>query len=97
MIDRQPSSELAPDQKDEDKLQPYDVLDRILQMYVEQDFSVEAIVEAGIAREHVERAVRLVDLNEYKRRQAPIGVRITQRGFGRDRRYPITCAWHMGD
>ena len=57
----------------------------------------EAIVAAGIAREHVERAVRLVDLNEYKRRQAPIGVRITQRGFGRDRRYPITCAWHMGD
>ena len=97
VIDRPPSAELAPDQKDEDNLPPYDVLDRILEMYVEQDFSVEAIVAAGIAREHVERAVRLVDLNEYKRRQAPIGVRITQRGFGRDRRYPITCAWHMGD
>jgi NAD+ synthase (glutamine-hydrolysing) len=97
VIDRPPSAELAPDQKDEDNLPPYDVLDRILEMYVEEDYSVEAIVAAAIAREQVERAVRLVDLNEYKRRQAPIGVRITQRGFGRDRRYPITCAWHMGD
>ncbi|EAQ95827.1 NAD+ synthase [Congregibacter litoralis] len=97
VIERPPSAELAPDQKDEDSLPPYDVLDRILELYVEQDFSAEAIIAEGIPREDVERAVRLVDLNEYKRRQAPIGVRITQRGFGRDRRYPITSAWRMGE
>ncbi|WOJ96482.1 NAD+ synthase [Congregibacter brevis] len=97
VIERPPSAELAPDQKDEDRLPPYDVLDRILELYVEQDFSAEAIIAEGIAREDVERAVRLVDINEYKRRQAPIGVRITQRGFGRDRRYPITSAWRIGD
>lgn len=96
VIERPPSAELAPDQKDEDSLPPYDVLDRILELYVEQDYSADAIVAEGIDRAHVERAVRLVDLNEYKRRQAPIGVRITQRGFGRDRRYPITSAWRMG-
>ena len=96
VIERPPSAELAPDQKDEDSLPPYDVLDRILELYVEQDFSADAIVAEGIDRAHVERAVRLVDRNEYKRRQAPIGVRITQRGFGRDRRYPITSAWRMG-
>ena len=95
-IERPPSAELAPDQKDEDSLPPYDVLDRILELYVEQDYSADAIIAEGIDRAHVERAVRLVDLNEYKRRQAPIGVRITQRGFGRDRRYPITSAWRMG-
>lgn len=93
VIERPPSAELAPDQKDEDNLPPYDVLDRILELYVEQDLSVEAIIEQGIDAAHVERAVRLVDLNEYKRRQAPVGVRITKRGFGRDRRYPITWAW----
>ncbi|MFK7831570.1 MAG: NAD+ synthase [Congregibacter sp.] len=97
VIDRPPSAELAPDQKDEDSLPPYDILDRILELYVEQDMSADDIVAGGIAREHVERTVRLVDLNEYKRRQAPIGVRLTQRGFGRDRRYPITSAWRMGD
>ena len=96
VIERPPSAELAPDQKDEDSLPPYDVLDRILELYVEQDYSADAIIAEGIDRAHVERAVRLVDLNEYKRRQAPIGVRITQRGFGRDRRYPITSAWRMG-
>ena len=64
---------------------------------MERDYSAEAIVAEGIDREHVERAVRLVDLNEYKRRQAPIGVRISQRAFGRDRRYPITSSWRMGD
>jgi NAD+ synthase (glutamine-hydrolysing) len=97
VIERPPSAELAPDQKDEDSLPPYEVLDRILELYVEQDYSAEAIIAEGIAREHVERALRLVDINEYKRRQAPIGVRITQRGFGRDRRYPITSAWDIGD
>ncbi len=97
VIDRPPSAELAPDQKDEDSLPPYDVLDRILEMYVERDMSAEAIIAAGMDRDQVFRVVRLVDLNEYKRRQAPIGVRITKRGFGRDRRYPITSGWKIGD
>ncbi len=96
VIDRPPSAELAPDQKDEDSLPPYDVLDRILELYVEQDYSADAIIAAGMDPEQVRRVVRLVDLNEYKRRQAPIGVRITQRGFGRDRRYPITSGWKIG-
>jgi NAD+ synthase (glutamine-hydrolysing) len=97
VITRPPSAELAPDQKDEDSLPPYDILDQILALYVEQDFSAEAIIGKGFARDQVERAVRLVDVNEYKRRQAPIGIRISQRGFGRDRRYPITSGWKMGD
>lgn len=96
VITRPPSAELAPDQKDEDSLPPYDILDQILALYVEQDFSAEAIIAKGFARDQVERAVRLVDVNEYKRRQAPIGIRISQRGFGRDRRYPITSGWKMG-
>jgi NAD+ synthase (glutamine-hydrolysing) len=97
VIERPPSAELAPDQKDEDSLPPYDVLDLILQLYIEDDMSAEAIIEQGLDREQVERVIRLVDINEYKRRQAPIGVRITRRGFGRDRRYPITSAWKIGD
>lgn len=97
VITRPPSAELAPDQKDEDSLPPYDILDQILALYVEQDCSAEAIIAQGFARDQVERAVRLVDVNEYKRRQAPIGVRISQRGFGRDRRYPITSGWKMGE
>ncbi len=96
VIERPPSAELAPDQKDEDSLPPYEVLDRILELYVEQDYSAEAIIALGLDREQVQRVVRLVDLNEYKRRQAPIGVRISQRGFGRDRRYPITSGWKIG-
>ncbi len=97
VIERPPSAELAPDQKDEDSLPPYDVLDRILELYVEQDYSAEAIIAEGMEREQVERVLRLVDINEYKRRQAPIGVRITERGFGRDRRYPITSGWTLGE
>ncbi|WP_323813022.1 NAD+ synthase [Cellvibrio sp. NN19] len=97
VITRPPSAELAPDQKDEDSLPPYEILDRILELYVEQDYSAEAIINEGFNREQVERVVRLVDVNEYKRRQAPIGIRISQRGFGRDRRYPITSGWKMGD
>jgi NAD+ synthase (glutamine-hydrolysing) len=97
VIDRPPSAELRPDQKDEDSLPPYDVLDRVLEMYVEQDMSAEAIIATGMDREQVQRVLRLVDLNEYKRRQAPIGVRITRRGFGRDRRYPITSGWVLGE
>ena len=97
VIDRPPSAELAPDQKDEDSLPPYDVLDRILELYVEQDWSAQEIIDSGMDDEQVRRVLRLVDINEYKRRQAPIGVRITRRGFGRDRRYPITSAWEIGD
>ena len=96
VITRPPSAELAPDQKDEDSLPGYDVLDQILNLYVERDYSAEAIVAEGFERADVERVVRLVDINEYKRRQAPIGVRITERGFGKDRRYPITNGWKVG-
>jgi NAD+ synthase (glutamine-hydrolysing) len=93
VITRPPSAELAPDQKDEDSLPPYEVLDQIIELYVEQDASKTDLLEAGFSAEDVERVVRLVDLNEYKRRQAPVGVRISRRAFGRDRRYPITWAW----
>ena len=96
VITRPPSAELAPDQKDEDSLPDYDVLDRILNLYVERDYSADAIVAEGFERADVERVARLVDINEYKRRQAPIGVRITERGFGKDRRYPITNKWKIG-
>jgi NAD+ synthase (glutamine-hydrolysing) len=96
VITRPPSAELAPDQKDEDSLPGYDVLDQILNLYVERDFSADAIVAEGFERADVERVIRLVDINEYKRRQAPIGVRITERGFGKDRRYPITNGWKSG-
>jgi NAD+ synthase (glutamine-hydrolysing) len=96
VISRPPSAELAPDQKDEDNLPPYNILDQILALYVEHDESAENIIGKGFARADVERVVRLVDINEYKRRQAPIGVRISKRGFGRDRRYPITSGWKPG-
>ena len=97
VIDRPPSAELAPGQKDQDTLPPYAELDRILELYVEHDYSLDAIVAEGFARDVVARVVRMVDLNEYKRRQAAVGIRITQRGFGRDRRYPITSGWQAGD
>ncbi len=97
VIDRPPSAELAPDQKDEDSLPPYAVLDRILERYVERDMSANAIIDEGFDPDTVRRVVRLVDLNEYKRRQAPVGVRITRKAFGRDRRYPITSGWQPGD
>lgn len=96
VIDRPPSAELAPDQQDQDSLPDYDTLDAILNLYVERDYSAEAIIAEEFEREDVARAVRLVDINEYKRRQAPIGVRITDRGFGKDRRYPITNGWKPG-
>lgn len=96
VIDRPPSAELAPDQTDQDSLPDYDVLDRILELYVERDYSAQAIIDEGFAAEDVNRVLRLVDINEYKRRQAPIGPRVTQRGFGRDRRYPITSGWKAG-
>lgn len=76
---------------------PYDELDQILELYIENDFSADAIIEKGFDEAVVKKVLRLVDLNEYKRRQSPIGVRLTQRGFGRDRRYPITNAWPLGE
>ncbi|NVK72062.1 MAG: NAD+ synthase [Oceanospirillaceae bacterium] len=98
VITRPPSAELAPDQVDEDSLPSYDILDEILRMYIEEDQSAEAILATNqFDRETVYRVLRLVDVNEYKRRQAPTGVRITARGFGRDRRYPITNGWHIGE
>ena len=93
VITRPPSAELAPDQKDQDSLPPYEVLDAIIECYVERDMSPAEIEAEGFAKEDINRVVRLIDLNEYKRRQAPVGVRITQRGFGRDRRYPISWSW----
>lgn len=90
IISRAPSAELRPNQTDQDSLPPYDVLDGILQRYMEQDQSVETIVSAGYDPADVQRVVQLLKQSEYKRRQAPPGVRITHRAFGRDWRYPIT-------
>jgi NAD+ synthase (glutamine-hydrolysing) len=90
IITRPPSAELRPNQTDQDSLPPYDVLDAILALYMEEDQSVEDIVAAGFERTTVERVTRLIKVNEYKRRQAPVGIRITHRAFGRDWRYPIT-------
>jgi NAD+ synthase (glutamine-hydrolysing) len=89
VIDKPPSAELRPDQRDTDSLPPYDVLDPILQAYVEDDRSVDEIVASGYDDSLVKRIVRMVDRNEYKRRQAPPGIKITPRAFGRDRRLPI--------
>lgn len=93
VIERPPSAELAPDQKDSDSLPPYDVLDAILEMYVEEDFCAEDIIARGYDAAVVKRVIRLINMNEYKRRQAAPGVRITRRAFGRDRRYPITSGY----
>ena len=90
IITRAPSAELRPNQTDQDSLPPYDVLDAIVERYMEQDRSIDDIVAEGYARADVERVTRLLKLNEYKRRQAPVGIRITHRAFGRDWRYPIT-------
>ncbi len=93
VITREPSAELRPDQIDSDSLPEYEVLDPILQMYVEEDCPPADIVAKGYAVADVERVIRLVDRNEYKRRQAAPGVRISKRAFGRDRRYPITSGF----
>jgi NAD+ synthase (glutamine-hydrolysing) len=90
IITRPPSAELRADQKDQDSLPPYDVLDGIIQMYMEDNLSVDEIVAAGFDIETVRKVVRLIKINEYKRRQAPVGIRVTHRAFGRDWRYPIT-------
>ncbi|CAM8662751.1 NAD synthetase [Comamonadaceae bacterium] len=90
IITRPPSAELRPDQKDQDSLPPYEVLDGILERYMENDESIETIIAAGYRTEDVERVTRLIKINEYKRRQAPVGIRVTHRSFGKDWRYPIT-------
>jgi NAD+ synthase (glutamine-hydrolysing) len=90
IITRAPSAELRPDQKDQDSLPPYEVLDAILARYMEEDQGIAEIVAAGFDPADVEKVTRLIKVNEYKRRQAPVGIRITHRAFGRDWRYPIT-------
>jgi NAD+ synthase (glutamine-hydrolysing) len=90
IITRAPSAELRPDQRDEDSLPPYDVLDEILAGYVEHDLGRDALVHRGLDADVVARVIRLVDLAEYKRRQAPPGIKVTTRALGRDRRMPIT-------
>jgi NAD+ synthase (glutamine-hydrolysing) len=90
IIVRPPSAELRPDQKDQDSLPPYEVLDAIVERYMENDQSIESIVAAGYSMEDVEKVTRLIKINEYKRRQAPVGIRVTHRSFGKDWRYPIT-------
>jgi NAD+ synthase (glutamine-hydrolysing) len=90
IITRPPSAELRPEQTDQDSLPPYEVLDAIIERYMENDDSPEAIKAAGFAASDVDKVVRLIRINEYKRRQAPIGVRVSHRSFGKDWRYPIT-------
>lgn len=90
IITRPPSAELRPDQKDQDSLPPYDILDAIVSRYMENDEGIEAIIAQGFARSDVEKVTRLIKINEYKRRQAPVGIRLTHRSFGKDWRYPIT-------
>ncbi|MBA3477936.1 MAG: NAD+ synthase [Lautropia sp.] len=90
IIDRAPSAELRPDQTDQDSLPPYEILDEIVQMYMERNLSVEQMIEVGLPGDAVNQVVRLIRISEYKRRQAPVGVRVTDRAFGRDWRYPIT-------
>jgi NAD+ synthase (glutamine-hydrolysing) len=90
IITRAPSAELRPNQKDVDSLPPYEVLDPLIHAYVEEDKSIEEIVGLGLDRAMVDRVVRMIDRNEYKRRQAPPGIKITPKAFGKDRRLPIT-------
>ena len=90
IITRPPSAELRPEQTDQDSLPPYDVLDAIVELYMENDQGIESIVAAGYAPADVEKVTRLIKINEYKRRQAPVGIRVTHRSFGKDWRYPIT-------
>ena len=93
VIDRPPSAELRPDQKDSDSLPPYEILDAILELFIEDDLSVDEISARGFDRATVGRVLDMVKRNEYKRRQAPPGVRISDRAFGRDWRYPITSGY----
>ena len=90
VLERPPTAELKPDQKDEDSLPPYSILDPILEAYVEEDKSSDEIIASGFDAETVREVIRMVDRSEYKRRQAPPGVKITPKAFGKDRRLPIT-------
>ncbi|ACO03964.1 MAG TPA: NAD+ synthase [Persephonella sp.] len=90
VLEKPPSAELKPDQRDEDELLPYPILDEIIMLYVEEDMPVQDIIRMGFDRHSVEKVVKMIDRNEYKRRQAPIGIRITHRAFGKDRRMPVT-------
>jgi NAD+ synthase (glutamine-hydrolysing) len=92
-ISKAPSAELRHDQTDQDSLPPYDILDGILERYVEDDYSVQEIVDDGFDRETVLRVIRMVDRNEFKRRQSAPGIKISTRAFGKDRRLPITNRW----
>lgn len=96
VITRPPSAELRPDQKDQDSLPPYDILDAILYAYIEEDMSQDDIIAKGFEKEVVEKIICLVDRNEYKRRQGAIGPRISSRAFSRERRYPIVNGWTPG-
>jgi NAD+ synthase (glutamine-hydrolysing) len=93
IVERAPSAELRENQTDQDSLPPYDMLDRILHGYIELNRSREQLIAEGLPAKDVERATRLVDRAEYKRRQSPPGIKITERAFGRDRRMPITNAY----
>ena len=96
IIERPPTAELKPDQKDEDVLPPYDLLDVVLEAYVEEDKSADQIISEGFDPNLVHRIIEMVDRNEYKRRQAPPGIKITPKAFGRDRRMPITSGFRFG-
>ena len=96
IITRPPSAELRPDQVDEDSLPPYETLDAIIQAYMEDDDSAAEIIASGHEAAHVEQVIRLLRINEYKRRQAPVGIRVTHRSFGKDWRYPITNGYRAG-
>jgi NAD+ synthase (glutamine-hydrolysing) len=93
VLTRAPSAELSPNQQDLDSLPPYEILDPILARYIEQDQSAEEIITAGFSEADVKRAISLVDRSEYKRRQSAVGIKISERAFGRDRRYPITSGF----
>jgi NAD+ synthase (glutamine-hydrolysing) len=97
IIDRVPTAELRPNQKDSDSLPEYDLLDKILKGYVEEDKSAQQLIDEGLPKEAVSRVIRMVDRNEYKRRQSPTGVKITPKAFGRDRRLPITNRYNHGN
>ena len=94
ILTRGPSAELRADQLDQDSLPPYDVLDGIMQLYMEENRPIAEIIEAGYPPADVARVTRLIKINEYKRRQSPVGIRVTHRGFGRDWRYPITSKFY---
>ena len=93
IITKEPSAELRADQKDTDSLPPYEVLDRILKLYIEDDLGMKEIIKAGENEELTQKIVKMVDRNEYKRRQSPPGIKITTKAFGKDRRMPITSRY----